>query len=299
METVAIFKQYLEYLFAGQRGLAREWIFDAHDRGFGAHRLLAQIIWPAMEQVDKLHREDRISRVTEHLATRINRMIADQLQQVLNHKPKDGRRLVVLCGDGQVSELGAQIASDLFEAEGWSVWFVGSDVPNDEILQFLGQVTPDLLFVFGSLPPEVPQIRQLISLIREVGICEEMQIMLCGGIYNRAKDLAEEIKADLRVDTIRQALCLVEENPSRVARPDDEPLEPGRRRKRKRKAHLARVDELRHRLGLATGRPDEPVGAVSERIRQAVAQSVHDIPPNGLDELNKLDGLDESDELSD
>jgi methanogenic corrinoid protein MtbC1 len=279
METVAIFKQYLEYLFTGQRSLASEWLFDAHDRGFGAHRLLSQIIWPAMEQIDKLRREDHISRITEHLATRINRMVADQLQQVLNHKPKDGRRLVVLCGNSQIYELGAQITSDLFEAEGWSVWFIGSDVPNDEILQFLGHLTPDLLFFFRSMPSEVPQVRQLIGLIREIGICEQMRIMLCGGIYNRAQDLAEELKADLRADTIRQALCLVEENPSRVARSDTETLEPGRRRKRKRKAHLARVAELRDRLGLAKASPGESAGAVPEKIRRAVAQSVHNISP--------------------
>lgn len=274
METVAIFKQYLEYLFAGQRSLARELVFDAHDRGFGSHKLLSQVIWPAMEQIDNLHREDHISRITEHLATRINRMIADQLQQVLNHKPKDGRRIIVLCGDSQISELGAQISSDLFEAEGWTVWFVGSSVPNDEILEFLGKITPDMLFVYGSMPSEVPEVRKLIALIREIGICEHMQIMLCGGIYNRAKELAEEIKADLCAESIRQAICLAEDNPSRVARPDVP--EPGRRRKRKRKAHIARVQELRERLGFMDENAEDPVAADSEQIRQKVAESVEE-----------------------
>lgn len=290
METVTIFKQYLEHLFTGQRGLARELIFDAHDRGFGSHKLLSQIIWPAMEQVDKLHRENHITIITEHMATRINRMIADQLQKVLNHKPKDGRRMAVLCGDHQISELGAQITSDLFESEGWTVWFIGSGVPNDEILQFIGKISPDLLFVYGSMPPEVPEVRKLIAMIREIGICEDMQIMLCGGIYNRADGLAEEINADICADNIRHALCLVEENPNRVVRPDVP--EPGRRRKRKRKAHLARVQELKERLGFV----DKNAEALAEvRLRQAVAESAREMEHDQLEDMLNEDDAEDFD----
>ena len=246
METVEIFKQYLEQLFQGQRNRAREIIFGAHDRGFGSERLLSLIIWPAMEQIERLHRENHISQVVENMATRINRMIADQVHAVLNRKPKDGRRIVVLCGDEESAELGAQMTSDLFEAEGWTVWFIGSGVANDDVLQFLGRVDPNIMLVFGSLAAEVPNVRRLITLIREVGICEQMQVMVCGGVYNRAEDLAEEIKADLFAHHIREALFVAQENPIRVPRPDVP--EPGRRRKRKRRVQDPHVQKLREVL---------------------------------------------------
>jgi methanogenic corrinoid protein MtbC1 len=248
MKTVDIFKQYLEHLFLGNRSSARELLFDANDRGFGAERLLTLIIWPAAEQIESLYRKDRISKITEHMATRINRMIANQLQRVLRKNPQDGRRLVVVCGDDERPELGAQIMTDLFEAQGWSVWFVGGGVANDEILKFVGQVTPDILMVHSSLPPEVPNVRKLIEMIREVGICEDMQVMVCGGIYNRAEDLAEEIKADLFAHDPKEALCLVEHNPHRTQKVDKP--EPGRRRKRKKKRELVQIQELRERLGV-------------------------------------------------
>ncbi|MBS3820924.1 MAG: hypothetical protein GVY16_02550 [Planctomycetes bacterium] len=249
METIKLFKEYLEHLFAGRRANARELIFSAHDRGFGAERLLSLVVWPAMEQIDELHRQNHIDRITEHLATRINRQMASQLQTVLPRKPKDGRRLVLLCGDDDISELGAQICADLFESEGWTVFFVGPGVANDEVLKFCGKVDPDLLIVYASLGPEVPAVRKLITLIREVGICEDMQIMVCGGIYARAEELGEEIMADLTAQNVRDAIRQADENPTRVAR--DRTLEPGRRRKRKRKAFTARVEKLRQELGVA------------------------------------------------
>lgn len=231
MKMADLFKQYLEHLFAGKRCAARELMFAAQDRGVTAGKLLQLIIWPAMEQVERLYREDQIARIVEHMATRINRMVADQLHGFIARKPKSGNKLVVVCGDGEVQELGAQIIADLFEGEGWSVWFLGAGVPNDEILQFVGEIKPDVLCAYGTNPAGVPNVRRLIELIRGVGVCEEMQILVAGGVFNRADGLADEIRADLFAPNVREALRVVDEHPVRIPRPDVP--QPGRRRKSK------------------------------------------------------------------
>jgi len=266
METVQLFKQYMEYLFAGKRSGARELILGAHDRGFAAEKLLSRIVWPAMEQINKLYRENHISRITEHMATRINRMIADQLTPVMNRRQKDGRRMVVLCGAEEEAELGAQIASDIFEAGGWTVWFVGSGVPNDELIPFLGQVTPDILLVYSSIPRELPGVRKLITLVREIGICRDMQVMVCGGVYNRAEDLAEEIKADLFAHDVREAISLAEENPSRASLADVP--EPGRRRKRKRRTSPPGIEHLRRTLGIESPQAEQAADEAADEAAQ-------------------------------
>lgn len=245
MTVAELFKQYLEHLFAGKRCQARELIFAAHDRGVTASKLLVKIIWPAMEQVDKLYRKDRITTAMEHMATRINRMLADQLQAVLARAQKHGRRIVVLSGSGQIPELCGQITADLFEGAGWSVWFLGAGVANDEILQLVGKLTPDILCICGANPREAPVIRNLIELIREVGVCEGMQVLVVGGVFSRADGLAEEVKADLYAPDIAAAIKTVEEHPVRIPKPDVP--EPGRRRKRKKtsKSQAATVKKMR------------------------------------------------------
>ena len=237
MKTSELFKQYLEDLFHGKRCQARELIFAAHDRGTPAAKLLRLIIWPAMEQVEKLYRKNHISLIMEHMATRINRMLADQLHAFLARRPKTGQRMVVTCADGEIEELGAQIVADLFEAQGWSVWFLGCGVPNDEILQFIGKTQPDVLCIYGTQPSGVPDTRRLIDLIREVGVCEEMQVLVSGGVFSRAEGLADEIKADLYASSVTEALKVVKDHPVRIPRPDVP--EPGRRRKRKSKPPAA------------------------------------------------------------
>lgn len=243
MKTSELFKQYLEHIFAGKRCEAREHICNAQDRGEAASKLLKAIIWPAMEQIEKLYRDNHISRVVEHMATRINRMIADQLHGMMARKPKNGRRMIIVCGESESSELGAQMTADMFEAEGWSIWFVGSGVPNDEILQLIGKLKPDILTISGADPQQVPDIRNLIHLIREVGVCEEMQVLAVGGVFGRAEGLAEEIKADLFAGNISDAIKTVEDHPVRIPQPDVP--EPGRRRKRARKTSPATIKKAR------------------------------------------------------
>ena len=232
MTTADLFTQYLEHLFAGKRCEARQMMLAAQDRGNPACKLLKNIIWPAMEQIDKLYRDNHISRATEHMATRINRMVADQLQGYLAREPKTGQRMIVTCGDGEIEELGAQITADLFEAQGWSVWFLGSGVPNDEVLALVGKLRPDVLCIYGTQPCGVPNIKRLIELIREIGVCADMQVLVTGGVFNRADGLSDEIKADLFAPTVSDALQVVADHPTRIPRPDIP--QPGRRRKRRR-----------------------------------------------------------------
>ncbi len=234
MTMAEVFRQYLEHLFNGKRAEAREFIIAAQDRGITASKLLQKVVWPAMEQIEKLYREHQIPTITEHMATRINRTIADQLQTMLRREPKSGKRMVVVCGEGESEELGAQMVADLFEAEGWSVWFLGSGVADDEVLEFVGTITPDILCLYGTKPAGVPGTRKLIEYIRSIEVCEEMQVLACGGVFNRAEGLADEVKADLFAPNIQKAIRIVADHPVRIPKPDMP--EPGRRRKRKRKA---------------------------------------------------------------
>ena len=136
------------------------------------------------------------------------------------------------------------MTADLFEAEGWSVWFLGSGVPSDEIVQFLGKIRPDMLCLYGAKPAGVPGIRKLVEEIHVMGMLQEMQVLVTGGVFNRAEGLAEEIKADLFAPTVTQALHAVEDHPVRVPQPDVP--QPGRRRKRKQsKAHVSEMRKMK------------------------------------------------------
>ncbi len=241
MPSTKLLDRFMEPLLAGKRHECRQVLSEAMKEIAEPTGVYHRLIWPAMERIDALYREDRINLATEHMATRISRSLVDQLQAHLQPRPKNGKRVVIMCADGEPEELGAQICADLFEADGWDVYFVGGGVPNDEILAITGQLRPDILLIFGTRPQGIPGVRKLIDMIREVDAHPAMNIMISGGVFNRASGLWQEVNADLFAPNAQKALDIANEAKPRTPMVRI-PGAPKKRRRRRRPPLLAHLD---------------------------------------------------------
>lgn len=198
--------RYLAALLQGDRKACRAVIEEVLQTGTPATSVYVDIIWPVIVKIEELLRSDRISATQEHLATRINRTIVDQLQNKLPRRPVRNKKVIVCCAQAELQELGAQMIADMFESDGWDVKFLGGGLTNDDILAFVNECGPDILLIYGTTPKQTPIIRQLIDIVKSVNAWPNMRIMLSGGIFNRAEGLWEEIGADLFAATAIEAI---------------------------------------------------------------------------------------------
>lgn len=242
-------EEYVVPLLAGDRRACRD-IIHRQLQNSDPVSLYQDLLWPAMEHVDKLYRNDRINSAAEHMATRINRSIADQLQMHLAKSDPNHKRILIACADGEPEELGAQMCADLFESKGWEVYFLGGGVPNDEILSLIGQLNPDILLIFGTQPSGVPGVRRLVDQVREIGIAPTMNIIVSGGVFNRAEGLWKEVNADLVARNASQAMLLAESTAPRIPTPPKSGVPKKRRRRR--------------RIHSTVDQPEEAEGCVAE-----------------------------------
>jgi methanogenic corrinoid protein MtbC1 len=228
----------MDPLLSGDRCACRQIFAQYLDDTADASELYKRLLWPAMEKVDKLYRKDRINVATEHMATRITRCLADQLQAALPRKERNGKKVIITCADGEPEELGAQMCADLFESDGWEVYFLGGGIPHDEILSLVGSIRPEILLLYGTQPQGVPGVRKLIDMIREIGSNPTMNIMVSGGVFNRADGLWKEVNADLFTRSVVQALQVA--NRAEPRKPEIRiPGAPKKRRRRRRPPLLA------------------------------------------------------------
>lgn len=202
----SILEKYLSALLQGDRQRCRAVIEQAMQTGTPANSVYADIIWPIMLEIEHLLRTDRLTPVKEHLATRINRTLVDQLQNKLPRRPSTGKNIVVCCSPSELHELGAQMTADLFESAGWEVRFIGGGLTNDDILAFINEYAPDILLIYGTTPKQAPEVRRLIDTIRAVNAHPDMHMMVSGGVFNRADGLWEEIGADLFAECATKAV---------------------------------------------------------------------------------------------
>jgi methanogenic corrinoid protein MtbC1 len=232
-----LLSQYLDPLLRGRRKDCRDIVKSALAEGIAPKHLYHDVLWPAMARVDQMYRGDQINVAAEHMATRINRTVADHLQTRLDRKPAINRCILITSAEGEAEEFSAQMCSDLFEAEGWDVFLVGGGVPQDEIVELVGQIRPDILLVVGSRPQDAPGVRALIEAVHQINACPTMNVMVSGGVFNRAGELWKEVKADLFAATAGEALELALEATPRTPQSID-PNAPKKRRRRRRPALL-------------------------------------------------------------
>ncbi len=206
MAPTDLLSKYMEPLLKGKRQDCRNLVLSALDSGIEPKRLYNELIWPALESVDRLFRQDRINLAEEHMATRINRTIADHLQTRLDRVERHGKKIIIACAEGEAEEISAQMCADLFEADGWEVYFLGGGIPQDELARLVGQHQPHTLMIVGSKPADAPIIRQTIDYIREINACPSMNVLVSGGVFNRAEGLWKEVRADFFAETANEAL---------------------------------------------------------------------------------------------
>jgi len=228
----SLLERFIGPLFAGDRSGARAIVAEAFEEGLSAEEILMQLIWPTIDKVQGMYRADRINTGIHHMASRLLRMLADQLALRLSRSERNGRTMLVVCSPGEPEELGAQITTDLAEAHGWTVHFAGGGVPNDEIVGWIGQLQPQVLMVYGTVPSGAPMVRQLVDLLHDVGIAPKLQIICSGGVFNRAEGLAEEIGSDLFAPNPIDALSILDSYPTKRATPEQQTV--GRKRRTKK-----------------------------------------------------------------
>lgn len=237
MSREALIERFFNALISGQRSSSRAVVDELLQADISADSIMSQLFWPTLEHIQKLFRNDQMTDMAHHLSTRMLRHLADQMQLRLEQQDRNGKSAMVLCGPEESEELGAQMAADLLEAQGYEVYFVGGGVANDEIVAQLGQLNNDLLVVFGAVPSTVPFTRLLIDRLHDIGVCPKLQIVVGGGVFNRAEGLAEEIGADLWAATPAELCQTIAENPGRRMTEDQRTV--GRKRKNTRQSEAA------------------------------------------------------------
>jgi MerR family transcriptional regulator, light-induced transcriptional regulator len=197
MKLDPIVERLFEALITGDRHAARAAAAYAEKAAGGPTGLITHVLWPTQQLMDKLYRADQLSRISHHMGVRLLRVIADQTAGRLVRQPSNGKQVLCFCGPSETEELGAQLAVDVLEAAGFNVFFAGAGVAYDEILGRVHEDQPAALVMFCSAPQDLPDIRQLIDTIREIGASKQTLVAVGGGVFNRAEGLAEEIGADL------------------------------------------------------------------------------------------------------
>lgn len=240
MQREVLLERFFNALISGERPQARQLVDELLETDCSAEKILTRLFWPTLTHIQNLHRNDQLSDVSYHYATRLLRVMVDQMQPRLEQAEPRGRLAMIASGDEYSEEIAAQIVCDMLEADGYEVIFAGGGVANDELVSQTNSREVDCLVIFGAVAVTVPQTRQLVDRLHAIGANEKMQLIVGGGVFNRAAGLAEEIGADLWAQDPEEIVAAMAEFPERRMAADQRTV--GRKRRTTKKTDSPAVD---------------------------------------------------------
>lgn len=211
MTIETYYETYLSALRRGERRTALSTAQRALQEGVDIRDLYMDVFQPAMHEIGRLWETNQITVAQEHLATAITQSVMAQLYSHVFARPPLGRVMVATCIGGELHELGIRMVSDFFEMEGWDVYYLGANMPHDDIVTMLNEQQADLLGISATLNSHVTQARDLISAVRTSPIGNQIKIMVGGRPFNYSPNLYETIGADFTAPDAREAVRSAQE----------------------------------------------------------------------------------------
>lgn len=99
----------------------------------------------ALYQVGELWERNRISVSVEHMATAIVEGLFTLVYPMIFSAEHTGKKAVISCLANEFHQIGAKMVADIFELNGWDGYFLGANVPVEELIKFIDDKKPDLL----------------------------------------------------------------------------------------------------------------------------------------------------------
>lgn len=190
-------ERFLQAQLSGDRRAALRLITDEGlDAGLPATTLQLDVIQQAQREIGRLWQENTVTIAQEHLATAIANLALAQLYDRAPHAPRNGRKVVVACVEGEWHDLPARLVADALDMAGFDVHFLGANVPTDSLIALVAAQRPDLVALSVTMAFNAAALRATAERLR-AEVQPPVPIAVGGGACDWVEGLARDVGADL------------------------------------------------------------------------------------------------------
>ncbi len=197
---------FLAAILSGQRQAALKIVDEALRAGNTHLDLYVDVFTKSLRRVGELWEANEISVAQEHIATAITQYAVAAVYERLSPSVNDRGSIVVTGVAGELHQVGANLVADALEAEGWTVRFLGSNLPHSAIISAIREVSADFLGISTSLIANLSSVVELVHAVRSEFGERAPKIVLGGPAYRFAPDFAQKVGAIGAFTDLRQAL---------------------------------------------------------------------------------------------
>ena len=121
----------------------------------------------SLYHVGKMWEQGQLSIADEHMGTEITKCLMNKYADKITANKKVGKTALITCVDKEFHEIGARMAADVFELNGWNTYFLGASTPTKEIVKFIEIKKPDVVGLSFSFYMNLLRLLEVIDHIRK------------------------------------------------------------------------------------------------------------------------------------
>ncbi len=187
---------YLGSALEGRRLDAVRIALDALDAGHSAMAVYTGIFQEGLYEIGRLWQSNRITVADEHLVTAITQYAIARTAERLELAPRHRGRAVITGVAGERHQVGGAMVSDIFDAEGWDVRFLGTDMPTRDIVRAAEEHGAALLGISVTMPFNARCAVEIQTQVRDALGADAPAVVLGGAVVRRRPQLWQDLGLD-------------------------------------------------------------------------------------------------------
>ena len=209
-EFLLLRKKYFDFVLSGDKDLATKLILDAARNKFSVRDIYFYVLERSLKEVGRLWEMNIMDISQEHYFSNVTQQIMSQLYPYINTKEKNGYSCISLSVNGDFHNIGIRMVTDLLEAEGWKTYYLGSNIPTQNVIKTVKDRKADMLVISATMAFNLDSVSNLIKAVRSAKECKNIKIIVGGLAFNIDKHLWKTVGADGYASTAEETVKLVE-----------------------------------------------------------------------------------------
>jgi methanogenic corrinoid protein MtbC1 len=192
----ALRARFIDAQLRGDRREALRVVEDGLACGASVTDLHEQVLEAAQREIGRLWQENLVTVAQEHMATAIANLVLTQLFERAQPAQRNDKRILVACVEGELHEFPARLVADALDLAGFSVRYLGANVPTDSLLAMIAANKPDMVALSATMSFHSTALREAVTRIRaEHG--PSLPIAVGGAALAWAAGLAEDLGVEV------------------------------------------------------------------------------------------------------
>lgn len=139
----------------------KAWDYIKSHKHLSTLEIYDQMITSAMHQIGDLWENNEITVADEHIATATCDFVLSRLayERNLNTPPRNTKKAMFLCLEGEQHYIGLKMAAQLFEEYGWETKYFGPNLPREYALNTALEWEPDVIGLSVTIVTHLPKLK--------------------------------------------------------------------------------------------------------------------------------------------